>query len=43
MISETQDCLSVQVSFELPVQIPVHLLLELEGNWQDQNINELEF
>ena len=30
--------LSVQVPFELPVQILAHLLLELEGN-----VNELEF
>ena len=37
------DCLSVQVQFELPVQIPVQLLLELEANWLDQNVNELEF
>ena len=29
--------------FELPVQIPVQLLLELEPNWLDQNVNELEF
>ena len=29
--------------FELPVQIPVQLLLELEANWLDQNVNELEF
>ena len=33
----------VQVSFELPVQIPVQLLLEQEANWLDQNVNELEF
>ena len=33
----------VQVSFELPVQIPVQLLLELEANWLDQDVNELEF
>ena len=37
------DCLSVQVPFELPDDIPVQLLLELEVNWQDQNVNELEF
>ena len=29
--------------FELPVQIAVQLLLELEANWLDQNVNELEF
>ena len=33
------DCLSVQVPFELPVQ----LLLEPEANWLDQNVNLLEF
>ena len=37
------DFLSVQVPFELPVQIPVQLLLDLEANWLDQNVNELEF
>ena len=37
------DCLSVQVPFKLPVQIPVQLLLELEENWINQNVNELEF
>jgi hypothetical protein len=26
------DCLSVQVSFELQVQTPIQLLLELEAN-----------
>ena len=29
--------------FELPVQIPVQLLQELDANWLDQNVNELEF
>jgi hypothetical protein len=33
------DCLSVQLPFELPVQ----LLLELEPNWIVQNVIELEF
>ena len=37
------DCLSVQLSFELPVQIPVQFLLELELNLQVQNVIELEF
>ena len=37
------DCLSVQVPLEIPVQIPVWLLLELQANWPDQNMNELEF
>ena len=31
-VPKCDDCLSVQVSFELPVQIPVQLLLELEAN-----------
>ena len=36
------DCLSVQVPFELPVQILVQQLLpELEENLLDQNVNEL--
>ena len=37
------DCLSVQVPFELPVLIPVLLVLEIQANWLDQNVNELEF
>ena len=37
------DFLSVQVPFELPVQTPVQLLLELKGSWLGQNVNELEF
>ena len=38
-VLEWDDCLSIQVSFELPVQ----LLLALEANWLDENVNELEF
>ena len=34
-----EDCLSVQVPFELPVQ----LLLVLKANWLDQIVNEVEF
>jgi hypothetical protein len=34
-------CLSVQLP--LPVQVPIQLLLELEANWLDQNVHELEF
>ena len=37
------DCLSVQLLFELPVQTLVQLLLELEANLLDQNVDELEF
>ena len=37
------EYLSVQLPFELLVQIPVQLLPELEANWLDQNVNELEF
>ena len=37
------ECLSVQLPFELPVQIQAQLLLELEANVLDQNENELEF
>ena len=36
-------CLSVQLQFELPVQIPDQMLLELEPNWLVQNVIELEF
>ena len=37
------DCLSLQVPFELPFQIQVQLLLEPEANWLIQNVNKLEF
>ena len=37
------DCLSVQMPFELLVQIPVQFLLELHGDWLYQNVTELEF
>ena len=37
------DCLSVQMPFELPVKMPVQLLLELEPNLLVQNVIELEF
>ena len=37
------DCLSVQLPFDLPVQMPVQLLLELEPNLLVQNLIELEF
>ena len=42
-VLKSDDCFSVQVPFELPVHIPVQLLLELEENLLDQNVNELEF
>ena len=29
--------------FEVPVQIPVQLLLKLEANILDKNVNKLEF
>ena len=37
------ECLSVQLPFELLVQTPVQLFLELEANLLDQNVNELKF
>ena len=37
------ECLSAQLPFELPVQKPVQLILELESNSLEQNENELEF
>ena len=43
VVLKWDDFLSVQVPFELPVQILVQLLIELEANWIDQNVNELEF
>ena len=33
----------VQLPFELPVQITIQLLLELEANLLDQNMNEQAF
>ena len=42
-VLKLDDCLSVQVPFELQVQIPVQLLLELEAKLLVQNVNELEF
>ena len=41
-VLKCDDCLSVQVPFELPVHIPVQLVLELQANWLDQNMNELQ-
>ena len=40
---KSYECLSVQLPFELPVQILVQLHLELEVNWPVENVNELEF
>ena len=37
------ECLLVQLPFELTVQIPVQLLIELEANLLDQSVNGLEF
>ena len=37
------ECFSVQLPFELPVQILIQLILELETNLLDQNVNEIEF
>ena len=37
------ECLSVQLPFELPFQILVQLLLELEPNLLVENVIELEF
>ena len=42
-VLKCDDCLSVQLPFELLVQIPIQLLLELEANLPDQNVNDLEF
>ena len=36
------ECLSFQLPFELTVEVPVQLHLELEVNWLVQNVNELE-
>ena len=43
VVLKWDGCLSVQMPFELPVQIQFQLLLELEANLLDQNVNELEF
>ena len=37
------ECLSVQLPFELPDQIQVQLILELKPDSLDQNVNDLEF
>ena len=37
------ECLSVQLPFELPVEVPFGLHLELEGNLLDLNMTGLEF
>ena len=42
-VLKQDDCLSVQLPFELPVQISVQLLLELKLNLLVQNVIELEF
>ena len=42
-VLKQDDCLSVQVPFQLPVQVTVQLLLELGANLLDQHVNELEF
>ena len=42
-VQKWDGCLSAKVPFELPVQIPVQLLLELEANWLDLSVIELEF
>ena len=38
-VLKCDECLSVELLFEIPVQ----LLLEIEANLLDQNVNELEF
>ena len=43
IVLKWDDCLSVQLPFELLVQVPVHVPLELEPNWLVQNVIELEF
>ena len=42
-VLKSDECLSVQLPFELPVQILVQLLLKLEDNLLYQHMNELEF
>ena len=42
-VLKRDDCLSVQLPFEIPGQILVQLLLELELNLLVQNVIELEF
>ena len=42
-VLKLDECLSVQLSFELPFDIQFWLLLELEANLLDQNVKELEF
>ena len=42
-VLKLDDCLSVQLPFELPVKMPGQLLLELEPNLLVQNMIEIEF
>ena len=42
-VPKWDECLSVQLQFELRINIPVQFRLELEGSWLDQNVNELDF
>ena len=42
-VLKLDECLSVQLPFQVTVQITVQLLLEVEAKLLDQNVNELEF
>ena len=42
-VLKRDECLSVQLPFQVTVQIPGLLLLEVEVNLLDKNVNELEF
>ena len=35
------ECLSVQLRFQVMVQIPVQLLIEVEANFLAKNVNEI--
>ena len=40
---QTSEILKKWIRVNQGVGVPVQLLLELEANWLDQNVNELEF
>ena len=43
VVLKLDEYLSFQMPLEVPFEMSFQLLLEPEGNWLDQNVNELEF
>ena len=42
-VLKLDECLSVQLAFDLWFEIPFQLLLKPEANLLDQKVNEIEF